>query len=394
MQDIPTFKKGMDLLTDDGGDTEGTLRDAKNVLLDRAGTVWSRPTPIILDAGSYLDIYADGDLLHAVDSANWYTLDGANPRQVLLPLPRITRAKFIPAPASVLLCTDGGYWRYDGSGVVRLDVQKPPAPNLTPIPGSLPRGEYKVAIAARTPDGLLGPISWPNRVTASGIQVTLPTGLFDVFASRDNGLVMFQVGQGVSGTFNFLVQNYGMEALGTAEDVMPVGAYYTIYQGRLFVVAGSALFFSLPYRYGVIDAYAGFFPLPARGVGLVGLDGPLYIGTDSGAWVLNSADMNDAKLQKVHSSSVVPGSMLLMDGEGLRGVIETPPEQPVAIWFTPDGHVAGLPDGTTLPISPNRIQIGPSAGTSVSFPAFGDSFVVTFLAAPAPYTAKCVIDKP
>jgi hypothetical protein len=188
--------------------------------------------------------------------------------------------------------------------------------------------------------------------------------------------------------------DYGQQAAALAEEVMPCGDYATVYQGRLWALLGTTLFFSQPYRYGVMDAYAGFLLLPGAGAGMVPLDGPLYVGTSAGMFLLTSADTDKAELLHVHPAPVVPGSMLRVQGELLRGVVKEPPQKYVAGWFSGEGHLAGLPDGTVVPLSPGKLALLPGAGGSATVALAGENYVATFLDAPAAYAAQCVFSKP
>lgn len=388
------FKAGMDLLTGDGAKADAALRDARNVVVDAAGEVVSRPTPELLDAGVYLALYAAGDELHAVTGSEWFVFNGAAVTKVADT--SATRAAFAVAPEGVVLYTDTGYWLYAAGAVRRVDIPKLPAPLLQEIDGVLLPGAYKVAVAAIDPSGVDGPISWSSRIDlprGGGIRVITAATPVRVYLSHANGAELWYA-TGGSGVVDVRVADYGRQAAEQEEDTLPFAEYAAVYQGRLWALSGGALFFSQAYRYGVMSAYSGFMVLPGTSSGLAALDGPLFIGTSAGAFVLTSSDTERAELVHAHAAPVVPGSMVTLPGEALRGVLDEPPQKPVACWFTGAGHVVGLPDGTVVPLSPGRLALLPATGRSATFSLDGETYVATFLSSPAAYERKCVFSKP
>lgn len=388
------FKAGMDLLTGDGAKADAALRDARNVVVDAAGEVVSRPTPELLDARVYLALHVAGDELHAVTGSEWFVFNGAAVTKVADI--SATRAAFAAAPEGVVLYTDTGYWLYAAGAVRRVDTPKLPAPLLQEIDGVLLPGAYKVAVAAIDPSGVEGPLSWASRIdlpNGGGIAVASAAVPLRVYLSHPDGGDLWRVAE-ATGTVALRTADYGLQASALAEEVLPFAEYAAVYQGRLWALSGGALFFSQAYRYGVMSAYNGFMVLPGTSSGLAALDGPLFIGTSAGAFVLTSSDTERAELVHAHAAPVVPGSMVTLPGEALRGVLDEPPQKPVACWFTGAGHVVGLPDGTVVPLSPGRLALLPAAGRSATFSLDGETYVATFLASPAAYERQCVFSKP
>lgn len=389
------FKAGMDLLTGDGAKADGALRDACNVVVGTAGEVQTRPSLASLMLGGFLALHVDGDTLYTATGEAWFRVEAD------LTLTRLadiegTRAAFAAVPGGVLLYTDAGYWLLTDGTVRRADQPKLAPPALYALDGGLLPGAYKVAVAAVAPDGSEGPLSWASRIdlpNGGGIAVASAAVPLRVYLSHPDGGDLWRVAE-ATGTVALRTADYGLQASALAEEVLPYGEYAAVYQGRLWALLGTTLFFSQPYRYGVMDAYAGFLLLPGAGAGMVPLDGPLYVGTSAGMFLLTSSDTERAELIHAHAAPVVPGSMVTLPGEALRGVLDEPPQKNVACWFTGEGHVVGLPDGTIVPLSPGKLALLPATGRSATFSLDGDTYVATFLDAPAAYAAQCVFSKP
>jgi len=395
MIEFKPFTQGMNLLAGDGAKADGALRDASNVVVRTTGEVETRPSMSPLMLGDFLALHVEGDTLYTATAEAWFRVETD------LSLTRLadiegTRAAFAAVPGGVLLYTDAGYWLLTDGTVRRVDRPKLAPPALSAIDGGLLPGAYKVAVAAVAPDGSEGPLSWASRIdlpNGGGIAVASAAVPLRVYLSHPDGGDLWRVAE-ATGTVALRTADYGQQAAALAEEAMPCGDYATVYQGRLWALLGTTLFFSQPYRYGVMDAYAGFLLLPGAGAGMVPLDGPLYVGTSAGMFLLTSADTDKAELLHVHPAPVVPGSMLRVQGELLRGAVKEPPQKNVACWFTGEGHLAGLPDGTVVPLSPGKLALLPGAGDSATVALAGENYVATFLDAPAAYAAQCVFSKP
>ena len=390
------IKRGMNIMAADGKRTDGVLRDARNVLVDDAGEVVSRQTyGTLLDGRQFIALRTNNDRLYAATTSELWMFDDATPLK-LADIEAVARAWFVRAPDGVILATDSGYWMIAPDNTVRrIDLPKRPPPVLRPIDGKLLPGVYKIAVAVVDSTGVEGPMSLVCNIAlpqGGGISVT-SYGNVRVYLSHANGSELWHVAD-CAGVVDLRTADYGHAAIAAFEDSLPPTEFAVCFEGRLWALAGNTLYFSQPYRYGVMDAVNGFIQIPGRGNGLAALDTGLFVGTTTGTYLLTSSDMATAELRHVHPLPVVRRSMTTFEGAMLRGAIDNPPQKLVACWFTSKGHVVGLPDGSTHMLSPDQVMLAPDAGVSSELSFEGENYVVTFLSTPAPYADQCVFTKP
>ena len=392
----------MDLIAPDGTTGKGVLREARNVLISPLGTVRARPSFRSLSLTEYLTICVDkADNLHGITQTQWWVhRDEVTPPEVVAAISASARSTFATAlTGEVVLVADDGIWQYADGRAERVTVEQASISAVREVSGGLTAGTYAVACSLVTDTGREGPLSYRAQIdvgAGGGVEVecAVPFGhSVRVYLSHPDGSELWRVGESASSPVAVLAAQYGAPALAEIEHSLPSGEYAALFGGRLFTGSGNTVFFSQLYRYGVMDAYAGYLPLPGAVTGMQAVDGALYIGTRSGAFLLSSTDMNTARLQQVSAEPVHPGSMALLDGQDMQGLMDNPPDGYVAAWFTGAGHMAGLTDGTVVTFSPQRLALGLEGSSSSTFFNDGGAYLATFCTAPAAYLPQCAVQK-
>ena len=190
------IKRGMNIMAADGKRTDGVLRDARNVLVDDAGEVVSRPTyGTLLDGRQFIALRTNNDRLYAATTSELWVFDDATPLK-LADIEAVARAWFVRAPDGLILATDSGYWMIAPDNTVRrIDLPRRPPPVLRPIDGNLLPGVYKIAVAVVDSTGVEGPMSLVCNIAlpqGGGISVT-SYGNVRVYMSHANGSELWHV---------------------------------------------------------------------------------------------------------------------------------------------------------------------------------------------------------
>lgn len=239
--------------------------------------------------------------------------------------------------------------------------------------GGLDEGIYQVTLTALHSSGLESGASEPVAVTVlkgGGISVTVPTGAsFQVYRSVANGgRDELRWAATVSSGGSTLL---GSESLGKRLESLfaikpPPGQALCSYKGRLWIAAGSVLYFTshrsphwlLPHSY---------FSFPDQITGLDAAEDGLYVATARGVWFLAGNDPGQMMQRLVSTVGAVPGS----PAHGLPLDVFVGDGQPAArqaAWLDREGYLClGKPGGLLIHPHKQRYSLGHHNKASLVF---------------------------
>lgn len=356
----------------------GALLVANNVDIDRVGEVESRR--------GFMPASDTVTCLHEHESRKFglkngavgEIKDGAFVPRFTVGTHRVSWGKLDGHPMFVYA---DGVGRIVGDTAYQLGTATAFAPMLTLAPGrSAQPGTYAVS-ATLLGDGEGG--------SSASAFITVPPGFgFDVhlppipadavaynlYMSRPNGDALFAVAKLQNSHYQVsTTPDYGrpLDTLGMVR--VAGGDYVRQWRGRLLLARGRVLFYSPPYRYGLINPRSSFVRFNARIAFVEPVDGGVYVGLvgrgtvflageSPESWVQKPA--NDAKPQEGASAVVGTAQM----DEKFRSAEE------VAVWFTESGFAVGMPNGQVVLPQGDRLS-GLPLGTG-SLAVRGDRLIV------------------
>lgn len=239
--------------------------------------------------------------------------------------------------------------------------------------GSLYPGDYQWAIShVRLADGIEGGPAYstvPVAVSSGGVALTgLPvlTGYrTNVYLTSHFGGERYLAGSTTGSTFTFAGANSDL-VLPCRVDFMrpaPIGKLVSFWRGRALVAVGNALFASRPNNWELFDLQRDFKQFSGAVTLVQPTDGGIWVGTDKELAFL-SGDTWDKLVRIVKvAAGVVLGSGCSVPGEHItRG--ERRAEGDCMICVADGWLVAGLPDGTIVPLSVDRYKVTASELTA------------------------------
>lgn len=263
------------------------------------------------DGGNFHDI-AGLDLVQAMSGAHSLRKVGAGYAMVrasvlysvTLPAYSETLAKLLTSDAPMSYAdfagstyfsngTDSG--RIEGGTVYPMGLDTPATPAVTQVAGSMPAGQYQVAVAyINTATGERGGVSAssnPEIVGTGSLRVTLPATIpgathVEVYVSTLNGSVPMLAQTVPVGTASADVSasGTGMEASQRFEDVLPAGSLF-MFNGALCSFSGNCVYEGLPFRPGYYLPAEGRIPFPATVTNVVPAQNGVYVVADQTYWI-------------------------------------------------------------------------------------------------------------
>ncbi|MEZ2293939.1 hypothetical protein [Variovorax sp. RCC_210] len=214
--------------------------------------------------------------------------------------------------------------------------------------GSLRAGRYLVAFTRTGPDG--------ESAATPIVQLQVPEGsaiswsasdVVNVFLSAPNGEILIYQTLGLGGSVPVHTQS-GRECDTLNLAPMPPGTIVRHYKGRMLVVSGNLLFYSLPYQYGVYDPASGYlaFAEPISVVEVV--DGGIFIAADK-TYAL--ADLVEGQLVERLPYGAIPFT---------SGTLPRSKQGSQVFWQSVHGLVIGNPDLSLANVQEDALDV-PSA---------------------------------
>jgi hypothetical protein len=393
------FTLGVDNVSLDTNMPAGTLRVARDVVIDRAGQVAARGgrRRVLSKPGLHSGWTSrDTGLSLCVDNGVLSLAAWENGALALTALGTVGSGPMSYCDLNgEIIGTNGlGLWRVTPSGAsATLEAFGLPKPAFTLAAagtGGLFAGKYTVAVtflrslgapgydeesaasdlrevAVAENGGLTVAVDWPNdpRITGARIYRSGPNGGLDselLRAARlDAGAGAYTLG---AGTLGDVCRTLFMAP-------MPAGSIVRYWRGRLLVAAGNVMYFSEPMYYGLRDARFGFFQTAAP-IGIMEpVESGIFIGTRHGIGFLQGDEPKDLRWIKRGAGIPVAGTGTRIPavefGADLGGRFVDQPELDdlnfdLALWFSDQGLAIGLPDGQVREPQSGRLKLDNPAG--------------------------------
>ena len=396
------FARGKDTVSPEAALPAGSLREAKNVDLDRAGRVRRRPGFTRRYAGSGIhSLWGDGARVLFVEG-------GALKR--LLPDWSAKTLHTGLAPDRLLSyeAVNGEVWWSNGEASGRVgadDAVRPwgvPAPSgqplLAPLTyGGLDAGTYQVAVTFARADGeesgtgLAAVVDVPQ---GGGIALSaIPQGAADrirLYASPPNGEALLLHGELPMGTTAVVLARTirGRRLETQFSEPLPAGQIVRHANGRLWVAVERVLCCSLAFRYALYRPHQDYFLFPARITVLEPVADGLFVVADA-TYFLAGAAPEQMALRTVDDAGAVEGTAVRIQARHVG--VEAPGE--VAYWLGTRGAVLGLPGGGLKPVTEDRVALPAyAAGATFFREREGIRQLVTTVREPGPSSGFGVTD--
>ena len=275
----------------------------------------------------------------------------------------------------VIVATSSYIYVYDGSSAQRLSIDTPPMPFVTVVDGSLPAGNYQVAIAYMRGgiESALSELSFSTLGETGGLLITLPLPLDNtitavrLYLSHSEGIDLQLVETLPIDTHAYeitVLPKLGRVSPFKHLSIMPSGKYLSVWQGRLWQASANIIRFSQALAYHLHDERHDFIQMPQAITFLEPVDGGIWVGQrDHVAFLQGTNPSEFVLIRKTHQAPI--------EGSAVRMAIETSEQisgAQMVVWLSSVGYVAGMPDGTVSPYqSKNLKDISAKLGNSVRF---------------------------
>lgn len=370
---LPALTRGVDVLTPEGDLAKGAVRKAVNIAIHDNGSFDRRPgykSFINLpDAHSLWRSPAQTRVLVAADD----TLYGVDLRLVsagalcvgLTPGNPVEYTEIGPdiyfVDGNILRrITPAGLVRRPG--VAALGAEQP---SLTQGAGGLSPGRYGVAYSLLSDTGEesgLSDTAWID-VTDGGINIAGMAAApnvtqVNVYVTAPNGgeLYLHQT-LAYSTTASISDRTKTRVATGQYLAPMPGGDYVRHYRGRLYVVAGSWIWYSEPLRYGVTDVRSGFMTFGRTITMFEPVESGIFVGLrEMVLFLRGTGPENFEQVPKTDRGAIAhTGTRVAADFFSPELV----PERgfPVATWLSERGMAIGRSDGSIALPQADRISL-------------------------------------
>lgn len=347
-----------------GGEGATFLYAADNVDIDAQGFVKRRAGATrVLEEATHSAWDHDGEYGFAVIDGVLTRLDPAGAGLLKTPvrpgMPRATVSYSMGADGAVYWTNGAEIRRVIGSEdraitTPRLDS----APVLSFTAGALRAGRYLYAFTVQGAEGesaatVMQQIDVPEGGGLELADAVLDGMAVNLYLSGPNGEVLGLTQTATDGRFSVLAPAEAGRRCPTIETAsMPPGSIVRHFNGRMLVAAGSLLYFSPPYRYGLYEPASGYIPLPAEITVMEPCDNGVYICADKTYWL---PDFNGSKLQE------------LLPYGALAGTSVRSPAGKVAYWQSQRGLVMADLVGGVKNLQEAAVALGPAVSGASLF---------------------------
>ena len=396
------FARGKDTVSPEAALPAGSLREARNVDIDRAGRVRRRAGFTRRYAGAGIhSLWGDG-------TRAFFVAGGALKR--LLPdwTAKTLQSGLAPDRLLSYELVNGEVWWSNGEASGRIgadDAVRPwgvsaPAgqPLLAPLAhGGLDAGTYQVAVTFARADGeesgtgLAAVVDVPQ---GGGIELSaIPQGAADrirVYASPPNGEALLLHGELPMGTTGAVLARTirGRRLETQLTEPLPAGQIVRHYNARMWIAADRVLYASLPFRYALYRPHQDYFLFPARITVLEPVADGLFVVADA-TYFLAGAGPEQMALRTVDDAGGVEGTGARVPARHVG--VEVPGE--VAYWLGTRGAVLGLPGGGLKAVTEDRVALPAyAAGATLAREREGIRQLVTTVREPGPASGFGVSD--
>lgn len=396
MPTIPLPNLGIDQLTDETQFRAGTVRSAVNVDIDKAGVFKRRDGYTVMQADSdYGAVFTYGSTLLVQKGSQLCAFDPVTYTPTVL----ADMGSSAPVDSTIY---NGQLYICGPRAIWRLPAERAPAqtvgvklPDALPLAapanaGTLSPGDYSVAVSVvdsfgeESPAQLLGSITLQSGLQLVDLAV-MPGHKWRVYLSPVNGDVLY-----LAEEFDAVFSQYAVTVAPTGAPCqtlhltpMPPGNFVRGYKGRLYVAAGSVLYFSEALRPHLTAPRHNFIQFVGDIRFIEALDTGLYIADDRGVWWLSGDDPAQARLVNVSQTTVVSRSSVRMATSDMPAALRSS-ENDAALWLSTHGYMVGTNSGNVVPLHPERIRLAEGlVGRTVFMLRDGIKQVITLTASSA-----------
>ena len=158
----------------------------------------------------------------------------------------------------------------------------------------------------------------------------------------------------------------------------PTGTLVEYYNGRMYVVQGSALWFSEELNYGAFDFLRGIIPFATNIHMVRAVNDGIYISNAEGIYFLEGTYPGEFRLVHKSSATAIPGTDakffgdLLYDRDGKFFITKS--NKKAAIWLSDKGICAGFSAGNFVNLTEEKLESLPN-GLSGSGVVYNNKYV-------------------
>lgn len=135
----------------------------------------------------------------------------------------------------------------------------------------------------------------------------------------------------------------------------PGGDYARQWRGRLLLARGRTLYYSPPFRYGLIRPRADYIRFASHIAFIEAVDGGVYVGLVGRGVVFLAGEAPERWVQKPASDAIPQaGASAVMGTSQMEEKFRTADE--VAVWFTEAGFAIGMPNGQVVLPQADRLS--------------------------------------
>lgn len=378
---IGPFPLGKNNVADENNLPKGSLRDVINADLDDVGWPRLRKGRTLLYSGSnirslYKRYFMEGTDLKYLEKDNTVTVI----RSDLSPVNDLT---YTEVNDDIYVSNDIENFKINGE----WGIPTPPGqPQLSITTGSLPAGQYQIAVCWRNKYLELSGTGLAQNISVDGNQGIALSNLpyssdgYDcvIFLSNTNGERLYQHSVVLNSipNYNIYSESLGGKILDTQFlDKAPSGHIIRYYNGRIYIAKDNILWYTEAHNYGLYKPSTNFIMYPERITIVEPTNHGIFVCSDKSYFL--AGDGPEEFIQNVSSQRTgIEGTGLQLDSQDFN--IET--NEPVAFWWSNEGAVLGLSNGQINNITGNRLAVDKAlSGKSMYRQIDGIKQVVTSL---------------
>lgn len=368
----PETKMQGDARTDKGD----FLRSAVNADISNEGNVKRRAGYVqVLAATDAHSFWADGGDVYFADGQELKRVTGLpdNPvaETVLSTLAPGREVSFVRTPNAVYFSNGLTIGRLNGA-----QARTASTPELSVAPGVsaasgglLPEATYGACFAYADAAGELSPSTTPrwvqapagSRLVFSGLPLSYPAGCsLVIFLTEPDGAMLMRAQVLLDPVASYEIsapRNLGMRCPTVQLRPMPPGDIVRQLGGRLLVAAGSVLYYSEVYQYGVMNPSKGFIQFPSDITVMETTSGGTWVCADQTYW-FGGLDIAAADPNPVAAYG------------GVRGSGGQVPNSNDVFWMSPRGVMRGTQDGQFTNLQEAHVAVAPAAFAAGFFREF------------------------
>jgi len=368
----------------------GDLETAVDVYLDDSGRVARRDGLTEVVVGAAHSLWSHGNITLYAQGGSLKRLWDDNSSTTL-------RTDLSGDPVSYWMVADLVYYSdgtitgvYDqASDEYDWGVDEAPILSHTIIAGSLPPGRYGCVATFRDWRGREGgAVSFDivELTATGGIAFTTPdmqgNQSMIVYVTPADGDVYYQLAEITSGgQAKYVDQDHLILPLNVAHKTQPpAGNIVSHYRGHMLVAAGPWIFYSEPYAYHLFG-HNNFLPFADKVIIVAPVTDGIFVATSKEILFLGGEGPGKFVVTKKASYGAIEGTLLYTEAGNIGG-FDRVPEQPVAMWSTPNGIVVAGDGGLFVNLTESRYQFDEVAvrGASVVSQMGGSNqFITTIL---------------